>query len=125
MAAPQIRLSTITLDAPDAHLLADFYLRLLGWRLRVEEPDWVTIEPPDGGVRMSFQSEPGYVSPVWPAQAGQQQMMMHLEIQVDELGPAVEHALAVGATLADFQPQTDVRVCLDPAGHPFCLWIET
>jgi hypothetical protein len=24
--------------------------------------------------------------------------------------------------LADYQPQQDVRVYLDPAGHPFCLW---
>ena len=29
-----------------------------------------------------------------------------------------------GATLADFQPQEDVRVCLDPAGHPFCLFLQ-
>ena len=28
-----------------------------------------------------------------------------------------------GATLADFQPQEDVRVYLDPAGHPFCLFL--
>ena len=28
------------------------------------------------------------------------------------------------AQLADFQPQDDVRVYLDPAGHPFCLWAE-
>ena len=27
--------------------------------------------------------------------------------------------------LADFQPQEDVRVYLDPAGHPFCLWIDS
>jgi hypothetical protein len=25
--------------------------------------------------------------------------------------------------VAQFQPQNDVRVCLDPAGHPFCLWV--
>jgi len=28
-----------------------------------------------------------------------------------------------GGTLAAFQPQEDVRVCLDPAGHPFCLYL--
>ena len=26
--------------------------------------------------------------------------------------------------LAEFQPQDDVRVLLDPAGHPFCLWVR-
>jgi len=25
--------------------------------------------------------------------------------------------------VAGFQPQDEVRVCLDPAGHPFCLWV--
>ena len=35
----------------------------------------------------------------------------------------VAHAVAQGATLAGFQPQEDVRVCLDPAGHPFCLYL--
>jgi hypothetical protein len=51
-------------------------------------------------------------------------MMMHLEIQADDLGAGVAHAVAVGATLAEFQPQDDVRVCLDPAGHPFCLFTQ-
>jgi Glyoxalase-like domain len=41
------------------------------------------------------------------------------------LAAGVEHALGAGAVLADFQPQDDVRVMLDPAGHPFCLWIRT
>jgi hypothetical protein len=49
-------------------------------------------------------------------------MMMHLEIRVDDLVAGVAHAVAVGATLPEHQPQDDVRVCLDPAGHPFCLF---
>jgi hypothetical protein len=40
------------------------------------------------------------------------------------LRAAVAQAVALGATLAAFQPQEDVQVCLDPAGHPFCLYIE-
>jgi len=32
--------------------------------------------------------------------------------------------VALGATVAEFQPQDDVRVHLDPAGHPFCLWLS-
>jgi hypothetical protein len=49
-------------------------------------------------------------------------MMMHLEIQVDDLAAGAAHAVAAGATLAEYQPQDDVRVRLDPAGHPFCLF---
>ena len=51
-------------------------------------------------------------------------MMMHLDVEVDDLPSAVDHALAIGATLAEFQPQDDVRVLLDPAGHPFCLFVH-
>jgi hypothetical protein len=31
-------------------------------------------------------------------------------------------AQSPGAQVAGFQPQDDVRVMLDPAGHPFCLY---
>ncbi|HSZ43609.1 MAG TPA: hypothetical protein VK817_26890 [Trebonia sp.] len=30
----------------------------------------------------------------------------------------------LGAVVAGFQPQEDVRVLLDPAGHPFCLYLD-
>jgi hypothetical protein len=30
----------------------------------------------------------------------------------------------MGATLAQVQPQDDVRVLLDPDGHPFCLFLS-
>jgi catechol 2,3-dioxygenase-like lactoylglutathione lyase family enzyme len=122
---PQLRL-TVTgtnIDAPDANALADFYRRLLGWTTGVDEPGWVVLRPPGGGHTLNFQTESRYVRPVWPAAPGDQQMMMHLEIKVDDLAAGVAHAVAQGATLADFQPQDDVRVCLDPAGHPFCLFL--
>jgi len=51
------------------------------------------------------------------------QMMMHLEIRVDDLESAVAHSTACRAALATFQPQENVRVCIGPAGHPFCLWL--
>ena len=66
-----------------------------------------------------------YTPPVWPSRPGEQIMMGHLEIRVDDLEAACAHARACGATLADFQPQADVRVHFDPDGHPFCLYLET
>lgn len=74
---------------------------------------------------LSFQTESAYVRPTWPAGPGDQQMMLHLDIEVDDLAAAGAHAIAAGAVLADYQPQEHVRVYLDPAGHPFCLWIST
>jgi len=120
---PRLRLASTALDAPDAQELARFYQRLLGWPTRKQEADWVEIADPDGGAGLSFQTEPRFSRPRWPASADAQQMMMHLDIEVDDLAPAVDRALSLGATLADFQPQEDVRVLLDPVGHPFCLYL--
>ncbi len=124
MTAPaRLTLTTVNLNTPDPAALARFYARLLGWDIEVEEADDVILRSTDGGVGLSFQREPAYVRPTWPAEAGRQQMMMHLEIGVEDLDGALAHALDCGATLAAFQPQEDVRVCLDPDGHPFCLWL--
>lgn len=49
-------------------------------------------------------------------------MTSHLDIAVDDLQAGVDWARQAGATLADYQPQEHVRVMLDPAGHPFCLF---
>jgi hypothetical protein len=62
--------------------------------------------------------------PVWPPASGEQRTMMHLDIEVGELEAAVADAVALGARVADFQPQGNVRVLLDPAGHPFCLCLD-
>lgn len=121
-----IRLTTITLGAPDPGSLARFYARLLGWTLGpTDDPTWVGVRDPDGGVGIACQLEKGHVRPSWPAKPGEQQMQGHLEILVDDLQSGLRHALQCGARMAPFQPQADVRVCLDPAGHPFCLWIES
>jgi len=47
--------------------------------------------------------------------------MMHFDFQVGHLDSAVGEAVALGATVADFQPRDNVRVLLDPAAPPFCL----
>jgi catechol 2,3-dioxygenase-like lactoylglutathione lyase family enzyme len=120
---PRLTLTTTVLDAPDARELAGFYERLLGWSRDEDEPDWVVLVASGGGAGLAFQTEPAYVRPVWPAGPGEPQMMAHLDIKVDDLEPASAYAVSLGATVADFQPQDDVRVHLDPAGHPFCLYL--
>ncbi|HEX9623964.1 MAG TPA: VOC family protein [Streptosporangiaceae bacterium] len=118
-------MTAAVLGTPDPRALAEFYQQLLGWQIGADEPDWVTLRPPDGGMGLSFQAEDGHVPPVWPAGPGDQHMQVHLDIEVDDLDAASAHAVAAGARIADFQPQDDVRVLLDPAGHPFCIWIKT
>jgi catechol 2,3-dioxygenase-like lactoylglutathione lyase family enzyme len=103
-------------------MLGSFYRDLLGWEVVDDEPDWVMLRPPGGGTGLSFQEEPQHRAPVWPAGPDDQQMQAHLDIAVDDLDSGVAFALSLGATLAVAQPQDDVRVLLDPAGHPFCLF---
>ena len=112
------------LEAPDARELAQFYSRLLGWKIVKDEGDWVTMHPGDGVTYLSFNTSPDYERPVWPPQPGRQQMMLHLDFEVPDLERAVEAAVEAGATVAEHQPQDDVRVLLDPAGHPFCLYVD-
>lgn len=115
---------SVVLNSPEPRELARFYARLLGWEVRTDEPDWAVIAGPNDGAYLAFQREDLYVRPVWPAKAGEPQMMMHLDIHVVDLGVACAWARECGAVLADFQPQDHVRVHLDPDGHPFCLWTD-
>lgn len=119
----------VVLGSPDPPALASFYRDLLGWEISSEEPTWVTMQMRDGDGRdtfsnLAFQLEEIYERPVWPNAIGQQQMQFHLDVGVRDVEAAVDDALKLGAELADVQPQDDVRVLLDPDGHPFCLYLD-
>ena len=115
--SPHLTLSTVVLDCLDAQALADFYRRLLSWDVKVSEPGWVLLGPPNGGTGMSFQSETWYQRPVWPEQPGEPHKMLHLDIQVDNMQTAVAHALALGASDAyGQQPRFGSTSSTTPAG---------
>lgn len=139
-AEPSLTVRTVNLDCGDAHEMARFYGGLLGWDPTAVEPDWVLMRDPQGGTGLSFQQMDGYERPTWPEKPGRQQKMIHLDVKVtppDADGPetdpeaagqaaleqAVGLALSLGGTLAESQPRTDLRVILDPAGHPLCLFL--
>lgn len=126
--------SSVTIGAPDPRELARFYERLLGWTITEldgpppgapPESGWAQLRAPDdtpGLMTINLEYEQGYVRPVWPSTPGEQQIQTHLDLPVENLAAAEQHALEAGAVLAEFQPQKHVRVMLDPAGHPFCLF---
>lgn len=127
MSTPAFRLANTVLGTPDPAGLAQFYLDLLGWQHRDEEPEdaWIVIKPGGAGDTspgLSFMLETDHVPPAWPAGPGEMQMQLHLDIGVDDLPAAVARAVELGAREASHQPQELVRVMLDPAGHPFCLF---
>lgn len=112
----------VVLDAPDPGILARFYAELRGWKIWREEPGNVVLDAGEGVAYLTVQHNPDYVRPVWPAEPGRQQMMLHLDFEVSDLDAAVARAVELGAELPEPQPQENVRVLLDPAGHPFCLY---
>jgi len=114
-----IHMGMITIDCADPARLASFWSAVLDIPVTSEhsaDAGWTTagsrLDPP----RLTFQRVP-------EPKTGK--VRLHLDIQVDDLETAGAHAIAQGATLAEFQPQDDVRVYLDPVGHPFCLWATT
>ena len=131
---PRLRVTSVTIGAPDPRALAAFYARLLGWTVTASdsarpgyppEDGWAQVRPPPNleAPWLNFEYEAHYARPVWPSVAGEQHVTEHLDIAVTELDSSVAWALEQGATLADYQPQDDVRVLLDPAGQPFCLYV--
>jgi catechol 2,3-dioxygenase-like lactoylglutathione lyase family enzyme len=138
---PLVTVGTVNLDCSDPNAMARFYGGLLGWTPTAVEPDWVLMRHPDGGTGLSFQQTEGYEPPVWPEEPGRQQKMIHLDLRVTRpdgeayaeeaetegqaaLEEAVKLAVSLGGTLAEPQDRTDLRVVLDPAGHPLCLFLH-
>jgi hypothetical protein len=131
MMPPKSRLSGPVIDSADPIGLARFYAHLLGWDLdEVEGPSpggspgegWARIMSPSRHLKIEFQWDPHYVAPAWPTEPGRPSMMMHLDIAVEDLEAGVAWAIELGARPAHHQPQDDVTVMIDPAGHPFCLF---
>ncbi len=112
----------VVLDAPDVAVLAAFYAELRGWTVHHLDEDDASLDPGEGVVYLNIQRNDDYVPPTWPAGPDSQQMMVHLDFEVTDLEAETERAVALGATLPAHQPQEGVRVLLDPAGHPFCLY---
>ena len=113
----------VVLDAADVTVLARFYAELRGWTIHHLDDDDASLDPGEGVAYLNIQRNAEYVPPTWPPRNGKQQMMLHLDFEVTDLEAETERAVALGASLPGHQPQDHVRVLLDPAGHPFCLYV--
>ena len=113
-----IRLSSVTLDCPNAPELAAFYAEITGGTVAFVSDGWATVT--SAGGKIEFQTAPGYKPPTWPDPNSS--MQIHLDFFVDDMAAAEARVLAAGATKYDFQPNDEhCHVYADPAGHPFCL----
>jgi hypothetical protein len=113
--SPSLRVAAVSLDCADHRELARFYARLLEGTLLWTHEKAAAVE--SGGVVLVMQRIEDYQPPVWPGTS-----IVHLDLhggaQIDQLE---RRAVALGAQPAQTQPDSQWRVLLDPAGHPFCI----
>jgi predicted enzyme related to lactoylglutathione lyase len=116
----KIKRQIVVFDTADLATESGFWAQLLGGTVDAED-DWHTVSV-DGEPRLGFQLAPNHVQPDWPDGEPQQ---VHLDLYVDDIHAAHEHAIATGARLLksakDFSEPEGFQVYADPSGHPFCL----
>ncbi len=121
---PKFRLQTVCIDCADAHETADFYGRLLGWEPTIRQPNWVLMRDPGGGTGLSFQAERGYRAPRGPSSRTRRTRCC---ISTSRSTTSRRRS-RTRSRRARVWPITNrverVRVLLDPAGHPFCLFLD-
>jgi len=117
------RLGLVAFDSPDATALAAFYQSIIGGDVVPgEDADWVELHTPGGN--LAFQEIGDHRRPTWPGGPVPQQG--HIDIDVSDLDTAEIAVVRRGAEKAAVQPRPDrFRVMIDPAGHPFCLVLDT
>jgi predicted enzyme related to lactoylglutathione lyase len=120
------RFAWVAIDTPNPMSLAGFYTAITGWPINqadiYHEDDgsvgWVELIS-STGASLSFQLVRDYKPPSWPTSEVPTQQ--HIDFKVDDLDKGEIEVLALGATKPEFQPGSNFRVFIDPAGHPFCL----
>lgn len=118
----EINFDKVVIDCVNPHLLADFYVNLLGWKKGYETEEFVIIGSEKCNVNIGFQRNEIYTVPVWPEETGKQQQMLHLDFSMEKekLKDWIDYAVKLGAKKAEIQ-YGNWAVMFDPEGHPFCF----
>lgn len=115
-AAPIATLAMVTLDAPNAAVLGEFYSSVLGWPIAYSDENYAMLTGPSHALGIG--TIPNYQRPSWPDDGHKQ---FHLDLAADDIQAAADRCVELGATRAEPQPGETWVVLLDPAGHPFCI----
>ncbi len=112
----QIKLSSVTVNCPNAVDLARFYASITDGDVTFQHPSWATMI--NEGGRIDFQTVENFVPSPWPTTPG----MVHLDFLVDDLTAASARVERAGAVRMEYQPnEQHCLVFSDPVGNPFCL----
>ena len=133
-------LRTVVVDATDARAVAEFYRELLGYVYRPgDEPpppgepdpngeDWLVLRDRTGEARMAVQQVSELRVPTWPDPGVPQQL--HVDMTVADSAQLAEQrdrAVSLGASILldrSTDPEEELYVFADPAGHPFCIFVS-
>lgn len=100
-----------------------FYRDILQVEVSQHEKRWAALMVDDRCI--NIQAQDWYVPPVWPEDASAQTKMIHFEMDTRDMEAAVALVIRSGGMEAPHQPHdrdpNQLRVMLDPAGHPFCI----
>ena len=125
------------IDTTDCRGLAEFYRELCGYRYRPgDEPptegpddaDWLVLVDEAGDRKLALQQVDRLERTTWPEH--DVPMQMHLDFSVstaEELKRQRARAEELGAELRldRFDDEEEpLYVLADPAGHPFCIFVE-
>jgi predicted enzyme related to lactoylglutathione lyase len=111
------QLYTVTLDAAEPRQLADFWSKMLDYKVVYDSAEEVAIEKADeSGPAVLFVKVPD-------EKAGKNRM--HFDLNPDDQAAEVERALSLGATHVDIgqerDPDVTWKVLADPEGNEFCI----
>jgi len=109
------RLYNITIDAHDPRALAEFWREVLDYRLAIDEPSEVAIEPSGND------AVPALV--FVPVPEGKSiKNRLHLDLAPDDQRAEVGRLLSLGARRVDIgQGEVSWAVMADPEGNEFCV----
>jgi len=133
-------LRAVVLDATDARALGEFYRQLLGYLYRPgdEAPpagqrdpqgeDWLVLRDGTGEARLAIQQVAELPTATWPDPQVPQQLHLDMTVRTsDELAAQRDRAVALGARVLldrSTDPEEELYVFADPAGHPFCIFVS-
>jgi catechol 2,3-dioxygenase-like lactoylglutathione lyase family enzyme len=108
-------LHEIVIDCPNPEALARFWQALIGGEVEVESDEWVVLDGDDVGFYIGFQRVP-------EPKSGKNRV--HLDVEVDDLGTAIDDAEQLGARKIGALVVDDdgsFQVMADPGGNEFCF----
>jgi predicted enzyme related to lactoylglutathione lyase len=114
VAVADLRFHQVVIDCADPRALADFWMKFTGYESRSSYEDWVTIEAPDGSVRIGFQQVP---------ESKVVKNRVHIDFAATDEEATAKEIEGMGATRrwVSEDPEDPFIVLADPEGNEFCI----